>query len=760
MSKTLIIAEKPSVAHEIAPLVGAGSKRRGFWEGASHVVSWAVGHLVNIAEPEEQNELWGGRWSLDQLPMVPQRFKLVVPPGSRRQFDVLYHLMHREDIGDIVNATDAGREGELIFRRIQLHAGCVKPVRRLWAGDMTEEGLRRSLASLLDDTAKRNLGLAAFARAEADWLMGMNLSRLFTLKANMLISVGRVQTPVLKLLCDRRSEIEHFIPADFWTVEALFGKEPPVVAQNGKEQTDGCDHGLEAEHEQDAPGAFRGVWHRPPEYTETRFDKQELAQAAMERCSGHMGIVEKVSSRKGVQKPPLPFDLTTLQREANSRFGYSAQETLTIAQALYERHKLVTYPRTDSRYLTRDLFAEILRYFRAIYSMYPQETVPAVERVQSGSRFACVNDKKVTDHHAIIPTAQGKDPVTLGERERTVYDMICRRFIAAFSAPAVFGVSTVHVLLDNEMFIARGKVFKDTGWLAVEPWRAARDNPLPAMRKGARLHVHWLDAVQRQTKSPAHFTDATLLAAMETAGKLVEDEALRIAMKDRGLGTPATRAQIIETLLLRGYVEKKGKRLVPTDAGMRVAALVSALLPDVASPEFTGQWEKKLKDIEAGEYSYPQFMYAIRNMLAQSIQQIKPRNILHVLIAEAARLARRAPDGTCPLCGAAVEEREKVFGCSRWKRADGGCPFVIWKNTLGINLDSMLVAQLLETGITKEELQLTSQSGTSFRARLTLEQGIVRPLFDERRKALSTLPCGLASGPWENPFPPEEEPLS
>ncbi|MFV0422865.1 DNA topoisomerase [Oleidesulfovibrio sp.] len=832
MSKILIIAEKPSVAREIAPLVGAGSRRDGFLEGAEYIVSWAVGHLVNIAEPEEQDPAWGGRWALEQLPMIPQKFKLTVLNEARKQFEVVRRLMHREDVGEVVNATDAGREGELIFRRIQLHAECDKPVRRMWANDMTEEGLRRSLSKLLKDAAKRNLGLAAFARAEADWLIGMNLSRLFTLKANSLISVGRVQTPVLKLICDRRDEIENFIPADFWTVEACFGKNPPkIVSAVGTADSDACkqesaggavdvalstsalpqtDGGAVGAHAsasdgqdtsgvteaantnnaqplQDAPTAvaasddsgnasskaaetesadsqedtFRAVWYLPPDFKETRLEAQSDADAVISRCQGQAGVVDKVESRKGTQQPPLPFDLTTLQREANSRFGYSAKETLAIAQALYEQRKLITYPRTDSRYLTKDLFKEVLKHFRAIYKLYPEETVPAVERVKAAKKFACVNDKKVTDHHAIIPTAAQGRPESLTEQERNVYDMVCRRFIAAFSAPAEFGASTVTVKVADDVFIARGKVFKSIGWLAVEPWRTAEDNPLPSLRKGARLHVHEVTTAKRQTKAPAHFTDASLLAAMETAGKLVDDEELRNAMKERGLGTPATRAQIIETLLSRGYVEKKGKKLIATDAGMQAVALVSSMLPDIASPELTGQWEKKLKDIEAGEHTYPQFMHDIRVMLAGSVQRIKPRNVKSILVETAARLASRELDGKCPLCGAEVEERDKGFGCSKWRRSDGGCPFMIWKTVMGATLDAELVRQLLEKGCTDNELELTSKSGNTFSAKLKLEQGRVRPAFSSNGSGGSApRSAGLdMHDPAENPFLAEDNPF-
>lgn len=710
MPKTLIIAEKPSVAREIAPLVHAATRREGYLEGPEYLVSWAVGHLVGIAEPEEQHEAWKGKWTLEQLPIIPARFKLAVLNEGRRQFTVLRQLLHRDDVQAVINATDAGREGELIFRRIYLMAECTKPVQRFWANDMTEQGLRKSLAKLLPDAAKRNLGLASFARAEADWLIGMNFSRIFTIKANTLVSVGRVQTPVLKLLADRRREIEFFVPQDYWTVEATLEREGT---------------------------GFAATWHEPPELKETRIPREPRAQKIAGACTRQEGVVESAASRKGSTKPPLPFDLTTLQREANTRFGYSAKDTLSIAQALYEQKKLLTYPRTDSRYLTKELYGEILTHFRAIYHLYPEETVPAVERIRSdsssggqGKKFACVDDKKVTDHHAIIPTANKADLSRLSAEEAHIYDMVCRRFIAAFSAEATFSATTVHVNVHDHTFIAKGKVFRDRGWLAVEPWRAAEDNPLPALRKGLRVLASSVTAVRRQTKSPAHFTDASLLAAMETAGKFVEDEELRNAMKERGLGTPATRAQIIETLLSRGYVTKDGKKLVCSDRGLEVADMVTALLPEVASPEMTGAWEKKLKDMEAAQYTYPDFMREIRTMVSRGVTHIKGRSVSSILIAAKARLQpERSPDGLCPLCGGEVVEREKGFGCARWRRDDGGCPFTIWKTMFGRTLAKDTVREILTTGGTREALDFVSRAGKPFRARLVLEQGQVKPVF-------------------------------
>ena len=596
MSRTLIIAEKPSVARELASVLGVRGRGDGFLQGPGHVVTWAVGHLVNIAEPAEQNQAWSGRWAMGQLPMLPGRFVLGILPSTARQYEVIRRFLLDEDITEVINATDAGREGELIFRRIYLLAGSTKPIRRLWANDMTEKGLQKAFASLVDGEQKRNLGHAAFARAEADWLVGMNFSRLFTLRAGSLITVGRVQTPVLKLLVDRRREIENFVPRDYWTVEGDFAQ--------GEE-------------------AFKASWYAPPEFKDTKVWTEAEGRDVMEACAGRDGEVLAMEKKKGKQKPPLPFDLTTLQKEANSRLGLSAQQTLSIAQDLYEKRKLVTYPRTDSRHLTKELFAECLENLRAIYQHFPEISQKAAANIKAGKKFECVNDGKVTDHHAIIPTAVKANRATLGADEWNVYEMICRRFAAAFMDDAVFDASTLWIGVGEHRFRATGKIFRDRGWLEAEPWRASADNPLPALRKGSKVAVVELSLAAHKTKPPAHFTDATLLAAMETAGKLVEDDELREAMKDRGLGTPATRAQIIETLLSREYISKDGKRLVATDLGCWAVDVVCAMIPQVASPELTGEWEKRLKEMEQGAYAYGVFMRQVRDMVASGVNLVR-----------------------------------------------------------------------------------------------------------------------------------------
>ncbi len=699
MNKKLVIAEKPSVAREIAKVLGvkaSGPKNAGFLANEDYIVSWALGHLVNIAEPEIQNEEWKGRWDLKQLPMVPRRFTLSVLPERKRQFDIVRSLLNREDVDEVINATDAGREGELIFRRIYVQASCSKPIKRLWASDMTEEGLKKALANLMTGEEKRNLGLAAFARAEADWLIGMNFSRLFTLKAGTLVTVGRVQTPVLKLLADRWFEITNFKVSNYWSVTAHCGV--------GEER-------------------FSALWHKPPDFKETKIDKLEDAHNIATKCTGQIATVDEVQSKKGQQKPPLLYDLTTLQRDANKKCGLSAKKTLSIAQDLYETKKVLTYPRTDSRHLTTELFNDILKHVRSIYSHFPEVTQEAADRIKSGKhKFSCINDKKVTDHHAIIPTAKKVTKEELSEDEWTIYEMVCRRFVATFLPPVKFKASTIWLTVAGERFKATGKIYEDKGWLAAEPWRTAEDNPLPNVQKDDVVAVEKIEDKKHKTKPPAHFTDASLLGAMETAGKLVDDDELRDAMKERGLGTPATRAQIIETLISREYVEKKGKKLIVTEKGRQAVTIVSTALPNVTSPQMTGEWEKKLKDIEVGEQSYSDFMQKIRKLVNESVNLLRNKRLEasdhpHAEVAEEDRI------GTCPQCGGFVIETEKAFGCANWRQQNGGCRFTIWKNSFGTTIAKERVCELLTKGRTSCQLDLVSKAGKPYKAFLKISKG-------------------------------------
>ncbi len=696
-SKALILAEKPSVAREIAKVLGIRGHGQGYIEGPHYVITWAVGHLVNIAEPGQQNPAWGKRWSLHQLPMIPTRFILTILDQTQDQFAIVKALLGREDITKVINATDAGREGELIFRRIYLMAGCTKPIERLWANDMTEAGLKKALANLIPGEDKRNLGLAAFARAEADWLVGMNFSRLFTVKTGGLVTVGRVQSPVLKLLVDRRKAIEEFTPQDYWTIEGRFGQEEEP---------------------------FKGVWFAPLKRKENKLWNEKEAQELATGCTGQQGLVESVASTKGRQRPPLPFDLTTLQREANTRLGLSAKRVLELAQELYETKKLLTYPRTDSRYLTTEVYKEILPHLRAIYPHFPDISSQAAEAIKAARKqYACVNDTKVGDHHAIIPTKKTAVRDQLSPDQWNIYEMVCQRTLAAFLPDCTFLTSLVWLLVAGEPFKATGKIFTNRGWLAAEPWRAAKDNPLPAVKKGDAIPVQEMKQVKHTTKPPAHFTDASLLGAMETAGKLVEDEELQEALKERGLGTPATRAQIIETLISRNYVAKKGKKLMATDTGRHVVEIIESSLPHLVSPELTGSWEHKLKALEQGGVTYPEFMGRIQAMVREGVEALRNTPFA---TTPASLPPGKTSLGPCPRCGGAVVENPRAFGCINWREANGACPFTIWKNMFGTSITKNQVKELLEKGVTSKPVSMTAKNGTKSKARLEIQHGMVR----------------------------------
>jgi DNA topoisomerase-3 len=658
-SKTLILAEKPSVAREIAKVLGLPGRGQGYVENESYVITWAVGHLVNIAEPALQNPAWSKRWSMDQLPMIPARFTLTVLDQTKDQFAIVKSLLERDDIQSVINATDAGREGELIFRRIYLMAGCTKPIKRLWANDMTEAGLKKALANLVPGEDKRNLGLASFARAEADWLVGMNFSRLFTVKTGGLVTVGRVQSPVLKLLVDRRTTIENFKPEDYWTIEGMFGQESEP---------------------------FKGVWFAPPKRKDNKVWEEDRARKLADECAGKKGVVQSVSSTKGRQRPPLPFDLTTLQREANTRFGLSAKRVLEIAQELYESKKVLTYPRTDSRYLTTEVYNEILDHLRAVYPHFPEISTQAAQRIKTAKKkFACVNDKKVSDHHAIIPTKKSVAREQLSLDQWNIYEMVCRRTMAAFLPDCTFLTSLVWILVETEPFKATGKIFKDRGWFAAEPWRTAKDNPLPGVTKGDTITVREVSPVKHTTKAPAHFTDASLLGAMETA-----------------------------------------------DTGCHVVRTVESSFPDLVSPELTGSWEQKLKAMEQGTITYPEFMGRIKSMVRQGVEKLRNKQFP---TSPATLPSDKTSLGKCPRCGGDVVENPKAYGCINWREANGGCRFTIWKTMFGGKITKTHVKQLLSGNMTTHKLKLETREGKKYEARLELKQGSIRPAMQEKNRS-------------------------
>ena len=562
MSKTLIVAEKPSVARDIARVLGVKGRGEGCLVGQDTVVTWAIGHLVSLSEPGETDPRWV-KWNMADLPMLPQRIPLKVLPATKAQFAVVKGWMRSDEVGEVICATDSAREGELIFRYIYQMAGCKKPVRRLWISSMTDAAIKQGFEDLKPASFYDSLYESARCRSEADWLVGMNASRAFSLAYNAHLSVGRVQTPTLNLIVKRDLEIQNFVPTDYWEVHADFGD-------------------------------YEGLWLNP-DTKDTRCPDEARARSVRDAVAGQEGTVEESKVERKKIAPPQLYDLTSLQREANRKLGFSADKTLKVAQSLYETHKLVTYPRTDSRYLPDDMkpkIAATLKKLPAAYQPFVQSE--DLHWGMKSKRF--YDNSKISDHHAIVPTDKTADSSKLTRDEALLFDMIARRLIAVHYPYYEYDAAKVITVVGEHRF-------KSTGAMpVVEGWRALyrgdkqddREPPLPALSEGDARRVQRATVKKCQTKPPAPHTDASLLSLMENAGRDIEDEALREQMKSSGLGTPATRAATIERLIDVGYAVRRGKTIVSTEKGRRLIAVVPE---QIASAVTTGKWEKFLSDM-------------------------------------------------------------------------------------------------------------------------------------------------------------------
>jgi DNA topoisomerase-3 len=747
--KTLIIAEKPSVGRDIATaldgvfqkrtLVDLDPKRKKatkdeptFLESDDNVIAWAVGHLVQLAEPEEYDEKWK-KWRMADLPIVPPNgFKLVPRDAkSKKQLKLVETLLKRDDVDRVVNACDAGREGELIFAYLYesvfgaapTSPDAPKPVDRLWISSMTKQAIREGFDQLRPGDQLQPLESAARARSEADWLVGMNATRAATIRGRAwvggVVSLGRVQTPTLAIIVGREREIQAFVPEPYWLVHASFDPR------------------------------YEGLWFDPikaddkdtPTGQETWLREGERAEEIVTKVSGKTGAVESVERKEQSERAPLLYDLTSLQRDANRRFGFSARRTLQAAQSLYEGKKAITYPRTSSRWLSGDLVPQ-LKPTAATLVDIPEYASAAqfVLRLDSLPLARVVNDAKVDDHHALIPTDVEHDVSTFSPDERRVFDLIARRFLAVFHPPARYARTTVVTLVEDERFRTRGKVTLEAGWrgvYGVEADAEKEEDPesaeLPPLEKGQQVKVVSAESEAKETRPPPRYTEATLLSAMETAGKLVDDEELREAMKERGLGTPATRAETIETLIRREYIERVGKDLAPTPKGLQVITMLEE--NKLTSPELTGDWEKQLGDIEHGKGAKDDFIKGIEQFTESTVKAIE------ALDKEKLR-PERVELGLCPRCGAEtgeiIRENAKAYGCTSWKsREETGCGFVIWKRVAGRTLTPEVARQLLEEGKTKEVLSgFRSRAGKPFRARLVLnDEGKVEFEFPARARS-------------------------
>jgi DNA topoisomerase III len=683
----VILAEKPSVARDIAAVVGADEKKNGHLKGKGYVVTYAFGHLVTLAEPEEMNAAWGSPWRLEQLPMIPHQWKYRTAEKATEQFNIIKHLLNHPETESIVCATDAGREGEHIFRLIYQLSECTKPVERLWISSLTPEAIRDGMANLRPASEFDNLADAATARSRADWIVGLNFTRAYTAINRQLCTVGRVQTPTLSLIVERQKTIEQFKSANFYEIAVTF--EPGFVAR----------------------------YITPGPDPQTRMQDKAAAEAIVKAISAiPNGAVTSVITSEKRTKAPALFDLLTLQKEANKRFGYTAKETLDIAQKLYEEYKLLTYPRTESRHISTDMVNElpgaVTAAMRAPTTPQAVRDALSAQSLKPGSITAdllrphltknYMDDNKLTDHHAIIPTPKAP-PASLPERERNVYSLVALRFLSVFLPAEVRDETTALISIEAHTFRARGVVIKEPGWTIVEPKASEankekkskeKDNAeetqaLPPLNKGQQLTKRKAELKERKTSPPKPYDDATLLAAMKNAGQDIDDEDLFSYIKQRGLGTPATRAAIIERLLQTGYIERNKKALVPTEKGMSLVEQVHGDLKDV---KLTAAWEQGLSDMQDGKILLSKFEGDIAEFV---------RTLLPIIQQESAsrRVPREGDIGACPKCEiGSVRFTPKGAGCTRWR---DGCTFSIWREQYGKELKDSHIKELIESRRTK-----------------------------------------------------------
>jgi DNA topoisomerase-3 len=742
MSKTLLVAEKPSVGQDLARVLpGPFKKGEGFLEGPDHVVTWAVGHLVQLAEPEAYDAKYKS-WKMADLPIVPERFKLEVrDERSRKQMSVVTKQLGRDDVDEVVNACDAGREGELIFAYLFEKAKGKQPVKRLWLSSMTNQAMKAALESLRPSEEFVKLEEAARSRSEADWIVGMNATRAATIRLRSsfdgAVSLGRVQTPTLAIVARREEEIRAFKPEPYWLVDATFAATGPLP--NGDAPTGERTY---LGHFQAPPGGRAGSGSTKG----PRVGTEEEARAIVSACEGRPGTITKLEKKEQREKAPMLYDLTTLQREANNRFGFTAKRTLAAAQRLYEEHKALTYPRTNSRYLTTDMVEEI-KPIAELVGSHPEYAKGAayVVGLDVLPLGRVVNDEKVSDHHAIIPTRSEHNLEKMGSDDRRVYDMAVRRFLAVFHPEAVFENTRVETTVETgdggngHVFRTRGKLLIVPGWRGVYDEISAdakaaeaeargddeeeTDQQLPRLIEDEQVQTRSIESLRKETKPPRRYSDASLLGAMETAGKLVDDDELREAMKDSGIGTPATRAAIIERLITVGYIERDGRALVATEKGLNVIRLLNEHA--LTSPSLTGSWEQRLGQIERGEESRKKFMSDIAGFAQETVKELD-ETLKDVRIP-------RARLGPCPVCGHEIVENRKGYSC--WAREDPGCGFVIWKAKAGKTLPLAIAKELIKKGFTEQAVTgFRGRSGRSFRAHLALsqtEEGKWRVEFDE-----------------------------
>ncbi|WMJ77759.1 MULTISPECIES: DNA topoisomerase 3 [unclassified Sedimentibacter] len=673
----LIVTEKPSVAKDIARVLKINKSRDGYMENSEYIITWCVGHLIQLAYPEEYDKKYKS-WNINDLPIFPRQFKYMVNPSTAKQYETVKSLLLNDSVDEVICATDAGREGQLIFGYVYINAGCKKPVKRLWISSMTDEAIEEGFKNLKDNKEYFSLYQSARARSEADWLVGINATRLFTVKYNQMLTIGRVQTPTLSLIVGRQKEIDEFVSQPFYEVAA------------------DCE-------------MFTATWFNK---NGTRIDDKEKAEQIAQRCSNKEATVTKLKTKRASVERPLLYDLTELQRDGNKRYGYSAEQTLEAAQNLYEKYKLATYPRTDSRYLTKDMKPKIQGLLQNIKSGWKgsEYCVDKVIKQKINADKRVINDSKVTDHHAIIvtPNIRNLPGIRLPEREANILKLIVARFICVFDRKQEYDQTDLEIQIEKDKFKARGKKVVVPGWKEVEDIMLGKvkenseDKEITAsIVVNDKIMPREIKVVTKKTSPPKAYTEATLLTAMETAGKHIENEKLREEMKSVGLGTPATRAGIIEKLISVGYIKRNRKSLVPTQNGVQLIEIVHEKLK---KPDLTGEWESTLGKIAKKEESSRDFIVNIKKYVYEIIQEGKMSSTLNVNFEQTGNKKKRKAVGVCPRCGREVFENKKSFYCAGYKNFPS-CRFSMWKQDKilqekGITLTKEMAAELLKSGQT------------------------------------------------------------
>ena len=688
---TLLITEKPSVALDIAKILGGYQQRNGYLEGNDMLITWALGHLIELAMPGDYDVKFK-KWAVQSLPILPDQFMLVPKNPTKKQLNTIKKLVSRPDVNRLINGCDAGREGELIFRYIIQYLDCRKPYDRLWLSETTPQAVRNAFNNLRSSGEVDNLARAAISRSQADWIIGINASRAYTCQYAEKMTVGRVQTPTLALIVNREQAINDFVPVPYYELHAKFSVND---------------------------GSYRGVWFRNKQ---DRFNNRGDPEEVLARLvPGMKGIISRLEQKVVQKLPPRLYNLTDLQKDANKLLGLTAEQTLNIAQKLYES-KLITYPRTDSRHISSTLAATLPERLNALRNTDLAGFLLGLQLNLTSKRY--VDDNKVSDHTAIIITSIAPNIAILNDNERQVYMLVARRVLGAFLSSAEYLQTLMVTVVSGETFLTKIKVVANPGWLALWPkTEAGAEDPgeqMPDLSEGDEVVLTDVSIKDNETQPPKRFTEADLLSAMENAGRAMDDENLREVMRGKGLGTPATRAETIERLVAVGYVNRQKKVLLPTDKGKRLIELVD---PRLKSPEMTAEWEQSLLSIEQGRYHSKPFLDEIKNITMGIVSELKSQEPVPKSIPEQFIL------GLCPLCGKPVIQNRNGYGCSAWRE---GCKFMIWKDISGKVISQAAARRLLEKGRSDLIRGFKSKQGKVFDAYLQLKDGKVVFGFPEK----------------------------